>query len=69
MPSAIKCELRLYADHYVVIFTDKYISIINDQVNRELNSLCEWFANSKLIIHLGEDKTKSILFSRNEIKR
>ena len=27
-------------------------------------SLCQWFINSKLSIHFGENKTKSILFSK-----
>ena len=26
------------------------------------NLLCDWFVHNKLSIHLGEDKTKSILF-------
>ena len=39
MPSAIKCELVLYADVSVIQFTHGNISIINDQLNREFNSL------------------------------
>ena len=34
------------------------------------NLMREWFVDNKLCIHLGEDKTKSILFtSRNKIKK
>ena len=70
MPSAIKCELLLYADDYVLLFTHKNISIINDQLNKHFNSLCEWFVGNKLSIHFEEDKTKSILFtSKNRIKK
>ena len=56
MPSAIKCELLLYADDSVLLLTHKNISIINDQLNRDFNSLCEWFVDNKLSIHFGEDK-------------
>ena len=35
---------------------------IEEQLNRDLNSLCEWFIDNKLSIHFGEEKTKSILF-------
>ena len=32
--------------------------------------LCDWFADNKLSIHFGEDKTKSILFgSKHKIKK
>ena len=59
MPSAIKCELLTYADDSV----HKYISIIGSRLNKDFISLCEWFVGNKLSIHLGEDKTKSILFT------
>ena len=35
---------------------------IEEQLNRDFNSLCEWFIDNKLSIHFGEEKTKSILF-------
>ena len=34
---------------------------IDEQLNRDFNSLCEWFIDNKLSIHFGEEKTKSIL--------
>ena len=30
--------------------------------------MCEWFVDNKLSIHLGEDKTKSILFTSKNKK-
>ena len=33
-------------------------------LNKEFSSLCQWFVDNKLSIHFGEDKTKSILFSK-----
>ena len=70
MPQAIECDLLLYADDSVLIFTHKNINTINEQLNKDFNSLCEWFVDNKLSIHFGEDKTKSILFtSKNKIKK
>ena len=70
MPQAIECDLLLYADDSVLLFTHKNVDVINDQLNRDFNSLCEWFVDNKLSIHFGEDKTKSILFtSKNKIKK
>ena len=70
MPQAIECDLLLYADDSVLLFTHENVDVINDQLNRDFNSLCEWFVDNKLSIHFGEDKTKSILFtSKNKIKK
>ena len=63
MPQAVSCELFLYADDTCLICVGKDITTIEDQLNRDFNSLCEWFIDNKLSIHLGEQKTKSILFS------
>ena len=35
---------------------------IDDQFNLNFSSLCDWFIDNKLSIHLGKDKTKSFLF-------
>merc|ERR1712034_115796 len=70
MPQAIECDLLLYADDSVLLFTHKDVDVINDQLNRDFNSLCDWFVDNKLSIHFGEDKTKSILFtSKNKLKK
>ena len=43
-------------------------TIIEDKLNNDFNTLCDWFVDNKLSIHFGEDKTKSILFSPKKIK-
>ena len=63
MPQAINCELLLYADDTCLIFQHKDIHEIEIVLNKNLSTLCDWFADNKLSIHFGEDKTKSILFS------
>ena len=70
MPQAVKCDLFLYADDTCITSQHKNVKEIEDQVNLNFSSLCDWFINNKLSIHLGKDKTKSILFgTKFNIKR
>ena len=62
MPQSVSCDLLLYADDSCLVFTDKSFENIENNLNKNFNSLCEWFVDNKLSIHFGEDKTKSILF-------
>ena len=64
MPQAIDCDLLLYADDACLIFSDKSVNDIEEQLNKNFYSLCDWFVDNKLSIHFGEDKTKSILFRK-----
>ena len=68
MPQAVDCDLLLYADDSCLVFSDKSISDIEEQLNKNFNSLCDWFVDNKLSIHFGEDKTKSILFGKTNKK-
>ena len=56
------CDLRLYADDTCLLFSNENVSSIEIHLKVDLISLCEWFIDSKLSIHLAEDKTKCILF-------
>ena len=67
MPQAVNSELLLYADDTCLFFTGKDSKIIGDQLNKDFNSLCEWFIDNKLSIHFGEEKTKSILFGTKQL--
>ena len=44
----------------------KNIQKIEEQLNSDFTSLCEWFIDNKLSVHFGEEKTKSILFGTKE---
>ena len=68
MPQAVDCDLLLYADDSCLVFSDKSVSDIEEQLNKNFNSLCDWFVDNKLSIHFGEDKTKSILFGKTNKK-
>ncbi len=63
MPGATKCELLLYADDTCLIFQSNDPTEIENILTENFNILCDWFVDNKLSIHLGEEKTKCILFS------
>ena len=61
MRQFVNSELLLYADDTYLIY-GKDTETIEEQLNKDFNSLCEWFIDNKLSIYFGEGKTKSILF-------
>ena len=69
MSNSVDCDLLLYADDSCLVFTSPDLKDIKANLNRNFNSLCDWFVENKLSIHFGEDKTKSIVFgSRRKLK-
>ena len=60
MSQAVSCDLLLYADDSCLTVTHKEVKYIEDTLNNNLSSLCDWLVDNKLSIHLG--KTESILF-------
>ena len=68
MQQAVDGELTLYADDSCLSVTHKDVKHIEQVLNKNLSSLCDWLVDNKLSIHLG--KTESILFgTRNKLKR
>ena len=65
MSQAVTCDLLLYADDSCLVFEGKDINEIENKLNHDFNTLCDWFVDNKLSIHFGEDKTKSIVFGTN----
>ena len=65
MSQAVTCDLLLYADDSCLVYEGGNINEIENKLNKDFNSLCDWFVDNKLSIHFGEDKTKSILFGTN----
>ena len=62
--------LLFFAGHTYLTFQHENKKEIEDQLNLNFSRLCDWFIDNKLSIHLGEDKTKSILFgTKLNIKR
>ena len=54
----------LYADDTCIFYQHEDVKKIENVLNKEFSSICQWFIDNKLSIHFGEDKTKSILFSK-----
>ena len=53
---------------HALFYSNKSASVVEERLNIDFNSLCDWFEDNKLSIHLGVDKTKSILFSKRRKK-
>ena len=69
MLMAVTCDLFLYADDTCLVFQSKNVKDMEKQLNEDFANICDWFVD-KLGIHVGEDKTKSILFaSKHRIKK
>ena len=55
-----------YADDTCIFYQHEDVKKVENVSNKEFSLLCQWFVDNKLSIHFGEDKTKSILFSRTK---
>ena len=51
------------------MYQQKDVEETEKQLNKDFENVRDWFVDNKLGIHIGEDKTKSILFaSKRNIK-
>ena len=65
MPQAVKCDLFLYADDTCLTFQHEKVKQIEDQLNLNFSSFCDWFIDNKLSIHLGEDRLSPFFLELN----
>ena len=56
----------LYADDTCIFYQYEDVKKIEYVLNIEFSSLCQWFIDNKLSIHFGDNKSKSILFSKTQ---
>ena len=54
----------LYADDTCIFYQHGDVNEIENVLNKEFSSLCQWVIDNRQSIHFGEDKTKLILFSK-----
>ena len=47
----------VYADGACISYQHEDVKKIENVLNKEFSSLCQWFIDNKLSIHFGEDKT------------
>ena len=70
MPQAVDCDLLLYADDSCIFFQHKDLKVIEERLNKNFSSICDWFVDNKLSVHFGDEKTKSILFTpKNKVNK
>ena len=62
MKQAVDCDLFLYVDDSYLVYQHKDVKEIEKNLYKNFSDVCDWFVDNKLSIHLGEDKTKCILF-------
>ena len=63
MSQAVECDLYLYVDDSCLLFQHKSVTEIKKQLAKDFSNICDWFGDSKLSVHFGEDDVKSVLFS------
>ena len=63
MSQAVKCNLFLYADDTCLVCHHKDINEIEKKLNKNFQTICDWFVNNKLSIHFDDDRTKSMFFA------
>ena len=60
---AVKCIFYLYADDTCLVCQHNDVNKTDKQLNKDFESIYDWFVDNKLIIHFGDDETKSILYA------
>ena len=58
MLKAVKYHLLIYADDTCLVSQHKDVNETEKQLNEDFESICDWFANNKMSIRSGNDKTK-----------
>ena len=61
MELATKCDLVLYADDSIILYSDKDHKVIEKKLSDELKAVNQWLIENKLSLHPG--KCESILFA------
>ena len=57
------------ADGTCISYTHKTVKTIEDKLNSDFNTLCDWFVDNNLSINFGEEKTRSIIFSPKNLRK
>ena len=66
LPLALnKACVSMYADDSTIYVSVTTANEVTESLNKELQSVLEWVASSKLILNIS--KTKSIVFGTNQV--
>ena len=58
MPQAVNSDLLLYVDDTCLIYTGKDINTIEEQLNTDFSSLCDWFVDNKVNLVWNQTATE-----------
>ena len=56
----------MYANDIYIFYQYEDVHKIQHVLNEKFSWLYQWFIDNKLLMHSGEDKTKSVLFSNTK---
>ena len=63
LPQALnETGLYLYADDTYIFFQYEDVKKVEEVLNKEILSLCEWFIDHKLSIYFGDDKKNNVFY-------
>ena len=65
IPQAVGSDLLLYADDTCLVFQHGNIKTIEENLNRDLSTLVDWFVDNRPSLHFGEDKKNPFCFLQN----
>ena len=55
-------KIVTYADDTVIFTSSSEVSVIESNLNRDINTLASWLRRNELIINLKKGKTEAMLF-------
>lgn len=61
MTRAAYCDLFLYANNSYLVYQQKGVRKIEQNLSKKFYYICDWFLDNELGIHIGDNKTKRIL--------
>ena len=70
MSQAVKCKPFPYTDNTCLVCQHNDINEFENQLNKNFESIFDWFANNELSIHFGDDKISLYFLELNsKLKR
>ena len=62
MQQAVKPTLFLYADDSRILYQQKEVDEIENQLKKDFENICDWFVGKKLRIHFGKKRLNRFFF-------
>ena len=69
MPKAVDCELFRCAGDSCLVYQHRDVKAIATKLNNNFSSVCNWFVDNKLSIHLRKQNQMHIVWHKKAIKK